>query len=99
MVLDGLGSHTGTLDRHPVRADLEIDRALAARAMIAAPLAVVPLAAGGMAVASVASAAGMPGLVVGLLVVGTLPWAAGVCASTAWPTRWTGCLGLDGAGP
>jgi adenosylcobinamide-GDP ribazoletransferase len=72
MALDGLRLATGTLTIIPSGPIPEIDRPLAARAMIVAPLAVLPLAAGAMVVAWVASAAGMPELVVGLLVVSTL---------------------------
>ena len=72
MVLDGLRLATGTLTIIPSGPIPEIDRPLAARAMMVAPLAVLPLAVGAAAVAWVAGAAGMPELVVGLLVVGTL---------------------------
>ncbi len=72
MALDGLRLATGTLTVIPSGPIPEIDRPLAARAMIVAPLAVLPLAAGGAAVGWVAGAAGMPELIVGLLVVGTL---------------------------
>jgi adenosylcobinamide-GDP ribazoletransferase len=72
MALDGLRLATGTLTVIPSGPIPEIDRPLAARAMIVAPLAVLPLAAGAGAVGWVASAAGMPELIVGLLVVGTL---------------------------
>jgi adenosylcobinamide-GDP ribazoletransferase len=72
MALDGLRLATGTLTVIPSGPIPEIDRPLAARAMIVAPLAVLPLAAGAAAVGWVASAAGMPELIVGLLVVGTL---------------------------
>jgi adenosylcobinamide-GDP ribazoletransferase len=72
MVLDGLRLATGTLTVIPSGPIPEIDRSLAARAMMVAPLAVLPLAVGAAAVAWIASAAGMPELVVGLLVVGTL---------------------------
>jgi adenosylcobinamide-GDP ribazoletransferase len=72
MALDGLRLATGTLTVIPSGPIPEIDRPLAARAMIVAPLAVLPLAVVAAAVAWVASTAGMPELVVGLLVVGTL---------------------------
>jgi adenosylcobinamide-GDP ribazoletransferase len=72
MALDGLRLATGTLTVIPSGPIPEIDRQLAARAMMVAPLAVLPLAAAAAAVGWVTSAAGMPELVVGLLVVGTL---------------------------
>jgi adenosylcobinamide-GDP ribazoletransferase len=72
MALDGLRLATGTLTVIPSGPIPEIDRPLAARAMIVAPLAVLPLAVVAAAVAWLASTAGMPELVVGLLVVGTL---------------------------
>jgi adenosylcobinamide-GDP ribazoletransferase len=72
MVLDGLRLATGTLTVIPSGPIPEIDRPLAARAMVLAPLAVLPLAAGAAAVAWVASQAGLPELMVGLLTVGTL---------------------------
>ena len=72
MVLDGLRLATGTLTIIPSGPIPEIDRPLAAQAMMVAPLAVLPLAVGAAAVAWVAGAAGMPELVLGLLVVGTL---------------------------
>jgi adenosylcobinamide-GDP ribazoletransferase len=72
MALDGLRLAAGTLTVIPSGPIPEIDKPLAARAMIVAPLAVLPLAAGGAAVAWVTSAAGMPELIVGLLVVATL---------------------------
>src|SRR5918997_2477398 len=72
MVLDGLRLATGTLTVIPSGPIPEIDRSMAARAMGIAPLAVVPLAAVAVGVSWVTSAAGLPELVVGLLVVGTL---------------------------
>lgn len=72
MALDGLRLATGTLTVIPSGPIPEIDPPLAARAMIVAPLAVLPLAVSAALVAWVAGAAGMPELIVGLLVVGTL---------------------------
>src|ERR687894_871018 len=72
MVLDGLRLATGTLTVIPSGPIPEIDRSMAARAMGIAPLAVVPLAAVAVGVSWVTTAAGLPELVVGLLVVGTL---------------------------
>src|SRR3712207_3833402 len=72
MVLDGLRLAAGTLTVIPSGPIREIDRPLAARAMLVAPLAVLPLAVGAALVAWLAGAAGMPELIVGLLVVATL---------------------------
>jgi adenosylcobinamide-GDP ribazoletransferase len=72
MALEGLRLATGTLTVIPSGPIPEIDRPMAARAMMVAPLAVVPLAVVAAAVSWVTSAAGLPELVVGLLVVGTL---------------------------
>jgi adenosylcobinamide-GDP ribazoletransferase len=72
MALDGLRLATGTLTVIPSGPIPEIDQPLAARAMIVAPLAVLPLAVSAALVAWLAGAAGMPELIVGLLVVGTL---------------------------
>ncbi|HWJ54191.1 MAG TPA: adenosylcobinamide-GDP ribazoletransferase, partial [Propionibacteriaceae bacterium] len=72
MALDGLRLAAGTLTVIPSGPIPEIDKPLAARAMIVAPLAVVPLALTAAAVAWVAGAVGMPELIVGLLVIGTL---------------------------
>lgn len=72
MALDGLRLAAGTLTVIPSGPIPEIDRPMAARAMMIAPLAVAPLAAVAVVVSWVTSAAGLPELVVGLLVVGTL---------------------------
>jgi adenosylcobinamide-GDP ribazoletransferase len=72
MALDGLRLAAGTLTVIPSGPIPEIDRPLAARAMVLAPLAVLPLAAGAALVAWAAGAAGLPELIVGLLVVATL---------------------------
>ncbi|HLL63023.1 MAG TPA: adenosylcobinamide-GDP ribazoletransferase [Propionibacteriaceae bacterium] len=72
MALEGLRLAAGTLTVIPSGPIPEIDRPMAARAMMIAPLAVVPLAAVAVGVSWVTSAAGLPELVVGLLVVGTL---------------------------
>jgi adenosylcobinamide-GDP ribazoletransferase len=72
MALEGLRLAAGTLTVIPSGPIPEIDRPMAARAMMIAPLAVVPLAAVAAGVSWVTSAAGLPELVVGLLVVGTL---------------------------
>jgi adenosylcobinamide-GDP ribazoletransferase len=72
MALDGLRLAAGTLTVIPSGPIPEIDRGMAGRAMMVAPLAVVPLAAVAVGVSWVTSAAGLPELVVGLLVVGTL---------------------------
>jgi adenosylcobinamide-GDP ribazoletransferase len=72
MALEGLRLAAGTLTVIPSGPIPEIDRPMAARAMIVAPLAVVPLALVAVVVSWVTSAAGLPELVVGLLVVGTL---------------------------
>jgi adenosylcobinamide-GDP ribazoletransferase len=72
MALEGLRLAAGTLTVIPSGPIPEIDRSMAARAMIIAPLAVAPLAAVAIGVSWVTSAAGLPELVVGLLVVGTL---------------------------
>jgi len=62
----------GFLSVLPVRPVLEPSPRTVSRAMVLAPLAVVPLAALAGLVWWAASAAGLPGLVAGLLVVGTL---------------------------
>jgi adenosylcobinamide-GDP ribazoletransferase len=72
MALEGLRLAAGTLTVIPSGPIPEIDKPLAARAMMVAPVAVVPLAVTAAAVAWLASAAGLPELIVGLLVVGTL---------------------------
>ena len=72
MALEGLRLAAGTLTVIPSGPIPEIDRPMAARAMVIAPLAVAPLAAVSIGVSWVTSAAGLPELVVGLLVVGTL---------------------------
>jgi adenosylcobinamide-GDP ribazoletransferase len=72
MALEGLRLAAGTLTVIPSGPIPEIDRPMAARAMMVAPLAVVPLAVVAVGVSWVTSAAGLPELVVGLLVVGTL---------------------------
>jgi adenosylcobinamide-GDP ribazoletransferase len=72
MALEGLRLAAGTLTVIPSGPIPEIDRPMAARAMMIAPLAVVPLAAVAGGVGWVTSAAGLPELIVGLVVVGTL---------------------------
>jgi len=62
----------GFLSVLPVRPVLEPSPRTVSRAMVLAPLAVVPLAALAGLVEWAASAAGLPGLVAGLLVVGAL---------------------------
>ncbi|GAA3565330.1 adenosylcobinamide-GDP ribazoletransferase [Microlunatus spumicola] len=62
----------GFLSVLPVRAVLDPSPRTVSRAMVLAPVAVVPLAALAGLVWWAASAAGLPGLVGGLLVVGTL---------------------------
>jgi adenosylcobinamide-GDP ribazoletransferase len=69
---DSLRLAVGTLTIIPVGAIGEIDRRMAARAMIIAPLAVVPLAVGAALIGWAASQIGLPQLVTGLLVVGAL---------------------------
>ena len=72
MVFAGLRLAAGTLTVLPSGPIPEIDRPLAARAMILAPLAVLPLAAASTLVAWLGQLFSLPPLVVGLLVVGTL---------------------------
>ena len=72
MALEGLRLAAGTLTVIPSGPIPEIDRPMAARAMMIAPLAVVPVALVAVVVSWVTSAAELPELVVGLLVVGTL---------------------------
>ena len=72
MALEGLRLAAGTLTVLPSGPIPEIDRPMAARAMLIAPLAVLPLAAVAVGVSWVTSAVGLPELVVGLLVVGSL---------------------------
>ena len=62
----------GTLTIIPVGPIPEIDRWMAARAMIIAPLAVLPLGLAGGLVGWSASMLGLPQIMTGLLVVGTL---------------------------
>ena len=69
---DSLRLAVGTLTIIPVGAIGEIDRRMAARAMIMAPLAVVPLAAGAGLIGWAASQIGLPPLMTGLFVVGAL---------------------------
>jgi adenosylcobinamide-GDP ribazoletransferase len=68
----GLRLAIGTLTIIPSGEIGEIDAAMAGRAMLLAPLAVLPLAAAAGLVGGLASWAGLPGLAVGLLVVGVL---------------------------
>ena len=72
MVFAGLRLAAGTLTVLPSGPLPHIDQPLAARAMILAPLAVLPLAAASALVAWLAQGLGLPPLVVGLLVVGSL---------------------------
>lgn len=72
MALEGLRLAAGTLTVIPSGPIPEIDRSMAARAMIIAPFAVLPLAAVAVGVSWVTTAAGLPEMVVGLLVIGTL---------------------------
>jgi adenosylcobinamide-GDP ribazoletransferase len=72
MAFAGLRLAAGTLTVIPSGAIPEIDRPIAARAMILAPVAVLPLAAGSAVVAWLAQGLNLPPLLVGLLVVGTL---------------------------
>ena len=72
MAFAGLRLAAGTLTVVPSGPIPEIDRPTAARAMILAPVAVLPLAAGSALVAWLAQGLGLPPLVLGLLVVGTL---------------------------
>ena len=69
---DSLRLAVGTLTIIPVGASGEIDRRMAARAMIMAPLAVVPLAVGAGLIGWAASQIGLPQLMTGLFVVGAL---------------------------
>ena len=72
MALEGLRLAAGTLTVLPSGPIPEIDKPMAARAMVLAPLAVVPLAAAAALVAWGAALVGLPELVVGLLVVAVL---------------------------
>ena len=71
-MLDALRLSVGTLTVVPSGAVGEITRRTAARAMIIAPLAVVPLAAAVALLGWLGGVAGLPGLAIGLLVVGGL---------------------------
>src|SRR6188472_4189953 len=71
-MLDALRLSVGTLTVVPSGAIGEIDRRTAARAMIIAPLAVLPLAAAVALLGWLGRTAGLPGLAVGLLMVGGL---------------------------
>ena len=71
-MLDALRLSVGTLTVLPSGAVGEINRRTAARAMIIAPLAVVPLAAAVALLGWLGGVAGLPGLAIGLLVVGGL---------------------------
>lgn len=72
MTLESLRLAGGFLSVLPVRPVLEPDVRTVGRAMVLAPVAVVPLAVLAGLVWWAAGAAGLPGLVGGLLVVGTL---------------------------
>ena len=72
MALEGLRLAAGTLTVLPSGPIPEIDKPMAARAMVLAPLAVVPLAAVAALMAWGASLVGLPEMVVGLLVVAVL---------------------------
>jgi adenosylcobinamide-GDP ribazoletransferase len=72
IMLDALRLSVGTLTVVPSGAIGEIDRRTAARAMIIAPLAVLPLAAAVAMLGWLGRTAGLPGLAVGLLMVGGL---------------------------
>ena len=69
---DSLRLAVGTLTIIPVGPIGEIDRWMAARAMIIAPLAVLPLALAAALVGWSASMLGLPQIMTGLLVVGAL---------------------------
>jgi adenosylcobinamide-GDP ribazoletransferase len=69
---DSLRLAVGTLTIIPVGPIPEIDRWMAARAMIIAPLAVLPLGIAAGLVGWSASMLGLPEIMTGLLVVGTL---------------------------
>ena len=71
-MLDALRLSVGTLTVVPSGAIGEIDRRTAARAMIIAPLAVLPLAVAVALLGWLGRTAGLPGLAVGLLMVGGL---------------------------
>jgi adenosylcobinamide-GDP ribazoletransferase len=72
MALEGLRLAAGTLTVLPSGPIPEIDKRMAAQAMVVAPVAVVPLAAGAALMAWGASAVALPELMVGLLVVTVL---------------------------
>jgi adenosylcobinamide-GDP ribazoletransferase len=72
MAFDASRLAVGTLTVLPVGAVGEIDRTIAGRAMIFAPLAVVPLAALTAGVGWLSRLIGLPGLLVGLIMVGTI---------------------------
>ena len=72
MALESLRLAGGFLSVLPVRAVPDPGPRTVSRAMVLAPVAVLPLAVLAGLVAWAASAAGLPGLVRGLLVVGTL---------------------------
>ncbi len=72
MAFDALRLAVGTLTIIPTGPLPEIDSPLAARAMIIAPLAVLPLALAAGIVGGLADLAGLPALIVGLLIVGSL---------------------------
>jgi adenosylcobinamide-GDP ribazoletransferase len=71
-MLDALRLSVGTLTIVPSGTIAQIERRTASQAMIIAPLAVLPLAAAVALLGWLASAAGLPSLAVGLLVVGGL---------------------------
>lgn len=72
MAFDALRLSAGLLSVLPVGRLGDVTPAAAGRAMVLAPLAVVPLALLSSVVFATGSVAGLPGLVVGLLVVGAL---------------------------
>lgn len=72
MALPALRLAVGTLTVIPVGALGEITPPVAARAMIIAPVATLPLGVMAAAVAGLAWVAGLPALVIGLLVVGAV---------------------------
>jgi adenosylcobinamide-GDP ribazoletransferase len=71
-MLDALRLSVGTLTIVPSGTIAQIERRTAAQAMIIAPLAVLPLAVAVALLGWLASAAGLPSLAAGLLVVGGL---------------------------
>jgi adenosylcobinamide-GDP ribazoletransferase len=72
MALDAWRLAVGTLTVIPVRPPGEVDRPMAARAMVLAPVAAIPLAALVAVLGWLGSLSGLPNLLVGLIMVAAL---------------------------